>query len=340
MAVSTHEGREDTGMSAQFTTPLELQQLLLNIFKDTLALSKQPDLQSTVQEVKGHLYRRDFQSAFGKEEYLKAYAGRWSPSRALAYVEIFNSPEMQPLWYTGKTAEPPPPTPKVICIGGGAGAEVVALAGLINLHDAQEKLSMVAVDLADWSNILITLEQSITSPPSASRYALPSTAVTGSAPTRAASSPLVDRDALALEFNHSDILNMPEPEMRLLLGDVTLITLLFTLNELFSTSINKATGLLLTLTDVVAPGTMLLVVDSPGSYSEVSLGKSKALKQYPMVWLLNHVLLETTRASPKASSKWENMVSDGSRWFRVNEKLKYPLPLENIRYQIHLYRRI
>lgn len=60
--------------------PLELQQLLLNIFKDVFDdVLSSGDLQQTLQEVKGALYERDFERAFGREEFLEVYAVRWSP---------------------------------------------------------------------------------------------------------------------------------------------------------------------------------------------------------------------------------------------------------------------
>jgi len=84
---------------------------------------------------------------------------------------------------------------------------------------------------------------------------------------------------------------------------------------------------------------MLLVVDSPGSYSETSIGKES--KRYPMQWLLNHTLLETSKErGGKGDVKWEKLVSDESRWFRLADDLKYPISLENMRYQVHLYRRL
>lgn len=326
----THEPRkDDVGMSAQFTIPLELRQLLLNIFKDALGLVDQADLHLVVQEVKGHLFNRDFKSAFGKEIFLEAYAGRWSPSRALAYIEIFNSPEMHVLWDREKSTVTA--APKVVFVGGGAGAELVALAGLLRLR-ALNNISVVAVDVADWSQIVNKLEQTITLPPPLSRYA--------SAEKQAANSPLVDCGVLNVDFKHHDILDAPEPEVRLLLSDASLITLMFTLNELFSTSMGKTTSMLLTMTDLVASGTMLLVVDSPGSYSEVSLGKDKRLKRYPMAWLLDHVLIDMTRPSPEESGGWEKLVGNGSNWFRVSDKLRYPMPLESMRYQMHLFRRL
>lgn len=60
--------------------PLELQQLLLNIFKDVFhEVLDGEDLKKTLQEVKGALYERDFERAFGKDEFLEAYSVRWSP---------------------------------------------------------------------------------------------------------------------------------------------------------------------------------------------------------------------------------------------------------------------
>jgi 25S rRNA (uracil2843-N3)-methyltransferase len=126
-----------------------------------------------------------------------------------------------------------------------------------------------------------------------------------------------------------------------MLQDVHLCTMMFTLNELFSTSITRATAFLLALTESMSSGSWLLVVDSPGSYSEVKLGKGddSKTKEYPMKWLLDHTLLEV--ACDGDNSKWTKVVSDDSRWFRLNQQLlKYPIELENMRYQIHLYQRV
>ena len=35
---------------------------------------------------------------------------------------------------------------------------------------------------------------------------------------------------------------------------------------------------------------------------------------------------------------WEKLESADSVWFRLAEGLRYPIPLENMRYQMHLYR--
>ncbi|KAI9848491.1 MAG: hypothetical protein M1830_007285, partial [Pleopsidium flavum] len=71
------------------TVPLELQQLLVNIFEDTFSTPLLANLSPLFQEVKQHLFNRDFARAFGSQKNLEAYAIRWSPSRALAYLDIF-----------------------------------------------------------------------------------------------------------------------------------------------------------------------------------------------------------------------------------------------------------
>lgn len=373
--------RDNTATSDQFKIPLELQQQLLNVFKLSLNLSNQTELQPVIQEVKGHLYNRDFKAAFGKQAYLEAYAGRWSPSRSLAYTEILNRPEVQSLWYDNdRTALITPK--KVTCIGGGAGAEVVALAGLTRLRGRAKIAEVAVVDSADWSDVLGKLEQALTSssslsfpsdhavvaeqaptslssPPPSSNHAptaaaaapVPASTLPPSSPLPSLSSPSPSPFSFSppsLTFHHADILlSPPSPSLQHLLRSTHLITLTFTLNELFSTSVPRTTQLLLNVTDLVAPGTMLLVVDSPGSYSEVVLGKGKrgeeegtTRKRYPMDWLLDHVLLEVTKERGREGGLWEKVVGEGSRWFRVSEKLEYPLVLENMRYQMHLFRRV
>ena len=71
--------------------PPELQQLLLNAFHNTFLDQFNDSLSKIIQEVKQHLFNRDFTHAFGTQAFLDAYAMRWSPSRALAYLDIFNN---------------------------------------------------------------------------------------------------------------------------------------------------------------------------------------------------------------------------------------------------------
>lgn len=154
-------------------------------------------------------------------------------------------------------------------------------------------------------------------------------------------------DKFGVAFQKADVLSLPEEELKSLYGQGTvMVTLMFTLNELFSTSMAKATAFLLRTTDVVEPGTLFLVVDSPGSYSNLSLGKTtdtgekeKVERKYPMKFLLDHTLLSV------AEGKWEKILSQDSRWWRRDAaRLHYDVGegagLEDMRFQVHLYRRL
>jgi 25S rRNA (uracil2843-N3)-methyltransferase len=113
---------------------------------------------------------------------------------------------------------------------------------------------------------------------------------------------------------------------------------MFTLNELYSTSLALTQKFLLYLTASMPKGALLLVVDSPGSYSSVTLNGAE--KKYPMQWLLDHTLLKQGPKCDTDTSSWAKLVEDESRWFRLDNRMKYPIELENMRFQLHLYRKM
>ena len=416
--------------------PSKLQQQTLNVFKDACTDSLNDSFQPTLQEVKEHLFKRDFLTAFGKPEYLRVYAARWSPSRALAYLQIFQdiSPFVgQPTQISGRTTDvdanqrlsnilpyekffmrltigdrnfsqdvrptlddaptnqsgtgsmdidteqPPnytsegsaprysyPPSypgtavaseasPKtdqyamrLACLGGGAGAELVAAAAWLRLQseiqhedgddtpyqDVVEpnSLEIHCIDLAKWDEVVRELEHHIITPPVLSKYA--------SAAAQAANNSILPPKAMKVEVLQQNLLDADLDTLRPVFQGTDIVTIMFTLNELYSTSVSKTQRLLFELTVAMQPGTLLLVVDSPGSYSTVTINNAE--KKYPMQWLLDHTLLEAcknTRILPRGDH-WEKLISDESRWFRLPADLKYPIDLENMRYQIHLYRRL
>lgn len=339
------------------TIPLELQQLLLNVFRNSFSNRFGSDLKPLLQEVKQHLYNRDFLSAFGKDEYLEAYVVRWSPSRALGYLQILGDMEDHIFVSKELGAKRNPHDLKIACIGGGAGAEIVGLAGFLKLlaekhappEDGQTKDSnsgtskkapapstqprfeVSAIDIANWSPIVASLQNAITTSPPLSKYA--------STTAKEANTKLLHPDSFNTESLQQDVLTMPVADLSVQLQDADLITIMFTLNELYTSSLPKTQAFLMKLTGYLQPGSLLLVVDSPGSYSTVTLNGAE--KQYPMHWLLDHTLLSVPKdaKSKDESPKWEKILTDESRWFRLPEGLKYPIDLENMRYQIHLYRR-
>ena len=336
--------------------PIELQQLLLNIFKHGFGPHFDSAFPATVQQVKHHLFNRNFNDAFGSESFLQAYAMRWSPSRTLAYTQIFQNSEALPLAMSQMhTAS----TKKIVCIGGGAGAELVALGAYMQLnlighpsannHDPKNKtkfsspeFAITIIDIANWSTVLKELHSCMTAAPPISEYS--------SSAAKAANVALISPTVCTLSFMQEDILGMKKEDLAARFTGVVLVTLMFTLNELYSSSISSTTSLFLSLTIILAPGALLLVVDSPGSYSTVSVegpsstGDSDTRKRYPMQWLLDHTLLESaTIGSSKNASverQWEKLESKESEWFRLFSELRYPVILEDMRYQLHLYRRL
>ncbi|KAF2011412.1 hypothetical protein BU24DRAFT_280610 [Aaosphaeria arxii CBS 175.79] len=316
----------------QSIIPVDLQQLLLNVFKNSFVERLGADFKPLLQEVKGHLYNRDFLTAFGRNDYLEVYAARWSPSRALGYLDIFAS--LNDLNLSTPSVNQQEDRREIVCIGGGAGAEIVALGGYLaylqrtnQMPSPQPQMNIKSIDIADWAIVGDKLHQHLTTAPPISQYA--------SASAKASNVPLLDSDLLNVSFKHADVLNLDASTLRPLFQGVKLVTIMFTLNELYSTSLALTQKFLLNLTECLDEGAQLLVVDSPGSYSTVTLNGAE--KKYPMKWLLDHTLL---KQGPKGEEPpWTKVIEDESRWFRLQTELNYPIELENMRSQLHLYSR-
>ncbi|CAG8943327.1 unnamed protein product [Penicillium salamii] len=390
---------ETSGPKLVSTIPRSLQQLILDVFKTALLGEpatepeaanpddeSQPaetkdkeeplDIKSLIQTIKGLLYQRDFDSAFteANEDLLRAYALRWSSSRSLGYAGILKGvlswmKEEEEENTRGRTRSNNQPT-RVVSIGGGAGAEIVALAAVqrdldteaqsleqriaeVSLGEKEEDkpkeetasargLSVMAVDIGNWTSVVDRLSRTIFS------ANVPFTLTSKHRP------PLLSKEAsesFAVDFRRADVLNIPEEELKeLLIGASSsspftsvLVPIMFTLNELFSTSMPKTTAFMLRMTEILPVGAVLLVVDSPGSYSTLKLGKGPdgepQERNYPMKFLLDHTLLSV------AKGKWERVYTEESRWWRRDAvRLRYEVGegagLEDMRFQMHVYRRL
>ncbi|KAL6866119.1 hypothetical protein ACO1O0_002221 [Amphichorda felina] len=309
------------------------QQRLLNIFSDAFASVLASDsFPVLLQEIKQALFHRDFAAAFGREDYLEAYAARWGPTRALCYAGALKGLEahLRDVFVAKQVddgvdaaASVPKRRIKMLSIGGCA-SEHVAFASYLSQTSLSGNLTLV--DSAPWAHVTSLLQEHITSPPSLSKYA--------SAAIRASNSAFLDSSQLSVSFRQEDVLQLDREKLAGLLGTEPLVvTILFTLNELYTNGgIGKTTKFLSNLGQALPAGSLFLVLDSPGSYSEAALGKEK--KRYPMQWLLDHTLLETEASG----YRWEKLESRDSIWFRLPETLSYPMQLENMRYQTHLYR--
>ena len=363
LKTADHSPSPSLPLSLSKQVPIQLQQLLLNIFKNTFAPRFDSGFPAVVQQIKQHLFNRDFKSAFDQDSFLEVYAMRWSPSRALAYTQIFwqimsnHLLESASLEQDSRELPVAVSTKPVVCLGGGAGAELVALGACLQMIDdpcadltdpednfggSRPRFAIRSIDVADWSIILKRLHSSMTAAPPISEYS--------SAAAKAANVALTSPTACTLTIMQEDILRMDKEDLAIALTDAVLVTLMFTLNELYNLSVSSTTNLLFSLTMLLAPGALLLVVDSPGSYSAVEFGEtsgsdiSGGRKSYPMQWLLDHTLLESAAIGAgkdaSAERQWEKLESKDSEWFRLSSELRYPVTLEDMRYQLHLYRRL
>ena len=305
-------------------------------------------LPAAVQAVKKSLYERDFAGAFVTPQRRAAYVARWSAGRALGYAAVFagvlrhlcdgdgneqerdqdldmDDAEDEDEDVEAGRGNPEAPrrrrTLVVCCLGGGAGAELAGLTAAV------------------WES---------TSSGGSERFRHRATCrcgglVDGAVPPARRPRGIGDCDgrrraSVSPDFRQlGNALDLTPVELRSLLAGAGLVTIMFTLNELFTVSVRRATALLLALRSAIKLDGLLLVVDSAGSYATVKLGEAE--KRYPMQWLLDHTVLGSSgEAGEDCVAEWIKIRGEET-WFRVPRELKYPLELENMRYQLHLYRR-
>jgi 25S rRNA (uracil2843-N3)-methyltransferase len=273
--------------------------LLLRSFSSSVLSS--PDLDSSLQQIKSHLYSRNFVDAF-RPSLQPFYIARWVPSRALAYTALLlELYQVRDLIRDGG---------RVLCMGGGPGSELVALhaanrdiVGVQQAPKAETLLDIVCIDLADWSTVHESLSNFVTS---------------------------VWPSSISTRFLQGDVLAI-DSSSTLDMASFDLVTIMFTLAELFTSSRTRTIALLGYLTHHCKPGCLLLIVDSASSYSDLAVGTSGNI--YPTNMVVDHFLL--------GSSSWIKDDGEDSRWYRLVQLLEkhYPLQLEDARYFWRLYRR-
>ena len=364
--------------------PIELQQLLLSIFRSTFPTCQDYEgLKPTLQQIKNAVSERDFERAFGRLDWLEAYAVRWSPSRALCYATVLAEicRDFKEEWWVNRllgddsigireSSNHPESTLhplKAVCYGGGA-AEIMAFGAILRhilpfsaakptIADipskaVSESMSSVLlsetslpasifdlhlVDAANWNPIIASLQTGLTTPPLLSKYA--------SVSAKANNASFLLPDVLKPHFHQSNIIEASQGELESMIGaEPVLLTLFFTLGDLCATSVAKSTAFLLKLTLVAPKDTLLLIIDSPESSSVVTVEKDEEgneRKRYPMHYLLDMVLMENHL--PRAVDDkpvWEKLIGDQSRYFRLEEGLKFPMSLENMRFQVYLFKKL
>ncbi|KAJ2551000.1 hypothetical protein IWW35_003020 [Coemansia sp. RSA 1878] len=132
----------------------------------------------------------------------------------------------------------------------------------------------------------------------------------------------IQQSHITYEFSKDNLLSMSQ-STEALIASSQLITAMFVFGELFADKSN-AINFVKTIVRCTRPGAFFLLVDSAGSFSSIKVGNNTymaymffdSLKQY-----------------------FEPVVADDSKWFRHAQGLDYPLPIENMRYFVRLYKR-
>lgn len=289
----------------------EVLDLFATTFENELVPLNQETLKEQIQAVKGLLYNRDYIGAFDSDINRAAYVCRWSPSRSLCYSSLFThlTPVLETL--TGKDS-------KILCIGGGAGGELVSFANIFTMCNVSNRnfkgtMNVNIIDIANWDDILDRLRAEISK-----KWLYQE-----------------DRsDRFSVKFQNRDALKLDDNKE---LGELDLITVLFTANELF-TEQRAATMLFLQrLSQHCKPGCKLLIVESAGSYSHITLTSGK---KFPIQFLLDTVLIGSSTQAPKKhheQGSWSLLAHDDSTWYRNDQNDMYALKLENMRFFYRLY---
>lgn len=285
-------------------TPSKVIDLFLENFKFILASEGLTDM---IQLVKGELFNRDYLSAFNSDDKRLAYVARWSPSRALAYSSLFSS--LEPI---AEIFSDPERKNRVLCVGGGASSELVGMASLFcSLKQpnggSPSELTMEVIDIADWSAIVSNLTGYIQN------------------------NWLYDASKFTTNFIHGDVLAKSPSELQL--PKLDLITLLFTTNELFCEHKTETIRFLQALSANCHKDALLLITESAGSYSHITVG----LKKFPVQFLIDTILVGKPGSD---SGAWEIVDQSESCWYRIEERaINYPVKLENMRFFYRLYKK-
>jgi 25S rRNA (uracil2843-N3)-methyltransferase len=373
-----------TASTTPLTTPLPIEELVLRSISSALEKTlRNSALPTIIQNIKHLLYEKKFLEVFEDETVLEAYASRWVPSRALAFREIMGESEYVVRLLEGRKAgarsqgdvkgkgkgkedeeeqgvQAASPRNRVVCLGGGAGSELLALVALVSAEnewtefpkpvdqtgskddpddsededdsDKTDKAKRTVfppcdihmVDIGPYAPVVNKFTTSL-------RSTLPSADFTESFhQTDILSS---DSDVLAdLLEPASDLANPP------------LVTLFYTLSELFLQS-RPATIIFLDKLSRLAPkGTLFLIVDSANEEAS-ALGVGKSGRSYSLGDVLDGLLCALKPAPDGGEGppkpRWKKLEGVDSRWFRLKAGLqeKYPVKLENSRYWSRLYRK-
>jgi len=354
--------------------------ILLSIssaLSDTLANSALPTI---IQNIKHLLYEKQFLKVFEDQTVLDAYATRWVPSRALAFREIMGDSEYIERLLSGRKAgsgsrsgvatskgkereeviDEEEMRSKIICLGGGAGSELISFVALLSPENAW--LEFPKPEVKKDGEGSDEEEDDVVKPETPKGFPPCDIHLLDIGPY----SPVVDKFTASLRttlpstsftetFHQTDILSPESTSLETILRSPPtdsssstpppLITLFYTLSELFLQSRPATIIFLDKLSRQTPKGTLFLIVDSANEEAS-ALGVGKAGRSYSLADVLDGLLCvaktndgDADGVPPKA--RWKKLEGVDSRWFRLKAGLQdeYPVKLENSRYWSRLYRR-
>lgn len=242
-------------------------ELILRAFETTYESAINEDLDYWIQIVKDALYRRSYIEAFDSQEKLQAYVVRWSPSRALAYAYILSLKESTRKLFAQRESQK---SLNVLCIGGGAGAEIAAL----SVFQSSIR-SITTVDISNWADVVKPLA--------------------------------VNLGLLNVNMIHGDALEIvPKLDE---LKNMDLVTCLFTTNELVAES-KKGFIELFSSFKNLKKGALVVIVESAGSYSEVQIGTKKFPVHFLVHYTLTRSKPQQFDLVDSVDSEWYRLPQD------------------------------
>ncbi|ORZ41290.1 hypothetical protein BCR44DRAFT_38118 [Catenaria anguillulae PL171] len=265
-----------------------------------------------LQHIKSLFFERKFLDIFsGEPALLPTYSARYIPYRTLAYLDLIR--DVPVLHKALAAGGGPSESPTVIAVGGGAGSELAAfgfhhLTGPPTSDDTvPSNLHLMTLDIGDFTPVLTRIHAALVSS---------STSPASASPT------------LSHSFHLCDVLSptWPPPDHLASLQSATLVTLMFTLNELFAQgSKTGGLGFITKLTRSMRPGSLLLLADSAGSFSDIVIGS----RPYKITVLLDRL------------PGLKRVAGEDARWWRCDEKtIKYPVKVENMRFFWRVYEKV
>ncbi|KAH7370512.1 hypothetical protein BKA65DRAFT_488597 [Rhexocercosporidium sp. MPI-PUGE-AT-0058] len=347
--------------------PIPLQQLLLNVLQKAVPACRDYEiLKPMLQEIRLALSNGASDGAFSRPDWMDAYVVRWSSIRALSCATVLaamfdlvaEDVWVQNLLKDRRTIESPS---RATCFGGGP-TELMAFAAVLRhirppltdlkspgivqpqTDDGSSAVPEVAapimklhlVDKANWTPSVLCLETGLLSPPVLSKYASQSAKLNNIS--------FIPPGDLSTSLLQTDILGASQDELAAIIGSTpSLITFFFTLDDLHTTSTAKTAALLLKLTLVAPKDSLLLVVDSPEPPPNAAAGVEEAenkKRRYRMGKWLDLVLMDKfVFADAPGKPAWKYLLRDEDRLFKLGEGLKFPISLDHVRFQIHLFKK-